>query len=170
MRRAFIVCFLANVVLALVSWLILPERVAIHFGSGGLPNNWASSHENSLIMLGINSVLFFSLYFSPRLTLMFPAKWINLPHKAYWLAPEHRTRTAEKIAAQMHRFGVAIFLFLFATGLLTIQANLSDPVCLNEPLAMSFLAAFLVYTVVWCVQFFRSFRIPGGQHAGVGAE
>jgi uncharacterized membrane protein len=159
MRRTFVVCFLANVVLALVSWILLPARVAIHFGPGGLPNNWASSHVNSLIFLGVNVVLFFSLYFSPRLVLMFPAKWINLPHKDYWLAPEQRPRTAEKIAAQMHRFGVAIFLFLFATGLLTIQANLSDPVRLNEPLAMSLLAAFLVYTVVWCVRFFRSYRI-----------
>jgi uncharacterized membrane protein len=160
MRLAFIVCFIANMVLALVSWLILPERVAIHFGSGGLPNNWASSPVNSLILLGMHLVLFFSLYFSPRLVLMFPAKWINLPHKNYWLAPEHRTRTAGKVSVQMHQFGVAIFLLLLATGLLVIHANLSDPVRLNEPLALSFLAAFVVYTVVWCVRFFRSFRLP----------
>jgi len=159
-RAAFIVSFAANVILALISLVILPPRIAIHFGPGGMPDNWAPNHANSLIFLGLHTVLFFSLYFSPRLTLAFPAKWINLPNRAFWLGPEHRGQTAAKISALMHQFGVAVFLFLFATGLLTIQANLAEPVRLNEVLAFTFLFLFLIYCVLWCIGFFRSFRLP----------
>ena len=38
-RTAFILSYMANVLLALVSLAILPERVAIHFGWGGMPDN-----------------------------------------------------------------------------------------------------------------------------------
>jgi hypothetical protein len=60
----------------------------------------------------------------------------------------------------MCQFGTAIFLFLFVVQILTIQANLSVPVRLNERLLFTFLALFLGYTIVWCVVLFRSFRLP----------
>lgn len=155
MRIAFIVSFLANVVLALVSFVILPAKVAIHFGPGGMSNNWAPNHVNSLIFLGMDIVLFCCLYFSPHLTLVFPAKWINLPNKQFWLTPENQRRTVAKISALIYQFGVAIFLFLFVIGLLTIQANLANPVRLKESYFFPFLILFMVYAIVWCIEGFR---------------
>jgi hypothetical protein len=85
-RTVLFVCFLANVILAVVSLAVLPERVA-------------------------------------------------------------------------YQFGAAIFLFLLLTGLLTIHANLCDPVRLDERLFLPVLVLFLGYTVVWCIVFFRRFRL-----------
>lgn len=160
MRVTFIISFVANVVLALISLVILPAKVAIHFGPGGMPNNWVPSYVNSLIFLGMDIVLFVCLYFSPYLTFIFPPKWINLPNKQFWLAPENRRWTVAKISTLMYQFGVAIFLFLFVIGLLTIQANLMNPVRLKERYFFPFLTLFMVYSIVWCIVFFRSFRIP----------
>jgi len=160
MRVAFIVSFVANVILALVSIVVLPARVAIHFGSGGIPNNWAPNYVNSLIFLGMDIILFVCLYFSPHLTFIFPPKSINLPNKQFWLAPENRHRTVAKISALIYQFGVAIFLFLFVIGLLTIQANLTKPVRLKEHYFFLFLIPFLAYSIAWCIVFFKSFRIP----------
>jgi putative effector of murein hydrolase LrgA (UPF0299 family) len=55
MRAAFIASFLANVLLALLSLLVLPERVAIHFDLGGLPDSWASDLNSTLLMLTVQA-------------------------------------------------------------------------------------------------------------------
>jgi uncharacterized membrane protein len=160
MRTGFILVFIANVVLSLVSFVLLPSRVAIHFGIGGMADNWAPSYVSTLFFIGTNTFLFLSLYFTPRLVFMFPGKWINLPNKDYWLRMENKDRTVAMFSSLMWEFGTALFLFLFVAELLAIQANLSQPVKLNEKLLISALILFLLYTVYWCIKLFRSFRLP----------
>jgi hypothetical protein len=134
--------------------------VAIHFGLGGLANNWAPSYVNTLFFIGTNIFLFVSLYFTPRLVFMFPGKWINLPNKGYWLRVENKARTVAMFSSLMWEFGIALFLFLFVVEMLAIKANLSQPVKLNEKLLFSALILFLLYTAYWCIKLFRSFRLP----------
>jgi uncharacterized membrane protein len=160
MRAGFILVFIANVVLSFISFVLLPSRVAIHFGIGGMADNWAPSYINTLLFIGTNTFLFFSLYFTPRLVFMFPTKWINLPNKDYWLRFENKGRTVAMFSSLMWEFGTALFLFLFVVELLAIQANLSQPVKLNVKLLFLALILFLLYTVYWCIKLFRSFRLP----------
>jgi len=160
MRRVFILVFVANVVLSLFSLVLLPPRVAIHFGFGGMADNWAPSYVNTLFFIGTNIFLFLCLYFTPRLVFMFPSKWINLPNKDYWLRLENKPRTVEIFSSFMWKFGTALFLFLFIVELLAIQANLSQPVKLNEKLFLSGLILFLLYTVYWCIKLLKGFRLP----------
>jgi hypothetical protein len=159
-RSAFIASFVANLVLAIVSTQVLPERVAIHFGAGGAANGWGSTTANALLMAGVDLLLFCSIYFSPWLIERIPARWISLPNRDYWLTPENKERAVEIIREMMWQFGTALFLFLFFTGLLTISANLSQPVRLNEGLFLSGLVIFLVYTGYWMLALLRAFRIP----------
>lgn len=170
MRIAFGISFIANIALALVSLVVLPDRVAVHFGRGGFPNGWAPGTVHSLTTLGIYTFLFFALYFAPRLTSGIPAKWVNLPHKDFWLAPENRPRAEARIARLMFQFGTAVFLFLFVCNLLVLQANLADPVKLDERVLFPFLLLFLGYILVWGFQFYRSFRLPKGKVAASPAS
>jgi uncharacterized membrane protein len=160
MRNAFIASFLANLILALVSLVILPDQVAIHFGPGGTPDGWATNLASTLIMLGIHILVFCSLYFSPRLFTAVPSKWISLPNRDYWLRPEHRSEATARFSHHIWQFGSALFLFMFFAGLLTLKANLSDPVRLNERLFLIALVIFLAYTVYWTVALLRAFRVP----------
>jgi hypothetical protein len=63
-----------------------------------------------------------------------------------------------------------VFLFLLFAGLLTIRANRSDPVRLEEGLFLIGLVIFLAYTLYWVVGLVRAFRIqaapPGGSAHG----
>ena len=161
MQAAFILSFLANLVLSLISLAILPERFAIHFGSGGVPDGWASSSTNALMMLGMNTFLFLTFYLSPRIIDKVPARWISLPNRDYWLAPERRRRAVEMLSGYLWQFGTALFLFLFLVGLLSLRANLSDPVRLDEAALLIALGIFLGYTVLWMIALVRAFRIPG---------
>jgi hypothetical protein len=149
-----------NVILILVSSATLPDRVAIHFGQGGVPDGWAANLTNTLIMLGMHTFLFFSLYFSPRLLTSVPAKWISLPNRDYWLRPEHRSQAVAQFSRLMWQFGTALFLFMLFTGLLSLKANLSDPVRLDDVPLLVALVVFLAYTVYWMLSLLRAFRIP----------
>jgi hypothetical protein len=161
MRTLFIVSFLANVILALVSFLILPDQVAIHFAQGGIPDGWATNLASTLIMLGLHALMFCAIYFSPGLLTSLPAKWISLPNRDYWLRPEHCLQASEKFSRLMWQFGTALFLFMLFAGLLSLKANLSDPVRLNERPLYIVLVIFLIYTVYWVFILLRAFRVRG---------
>jgi hypothetical protein len=159
-RLTFIITFIANIVLIVISLIILPSRVAIHFGHYGMPDSWAPNHINALISLGLDTLLFCAMFYSPKLIFIFPKKWINLPHKDYWLTEENIPRTRSLVSSLMWEFGSALFIFLFIAGLFTIHANRSVPVRLNEKLFLVAFILFMVYTVYWCIKFFRAFRVP----------
>ncbi|WP_186343190.1 DUF1648 domain-containing protein [Allochromatium palmeri] len=160
MHLALYLSFFANLILALVSWAILPERVAIHFGAGGVPDDWGSSLAMTGLSVGLSLLLFGLLTRSADLVRRVPARWINLPNRAYWLAPERREATAVRLHERLQAFGTALFGLLFVAGLLTLEANLSDPVRLDEPLFLVALGSFLIYTLYWTWSLTRAFRVP----------
>jgi hypothetical protein len=166
MRNVFIAAYLANLMLSLASLAILPDRVAIHFGAGGAPDGWASSLTHTLLMLGVDTLVFGALYFAPRLISTVPGKWVNLPNRDFWLSPQRRPLALEKLQHHLWRFGTAVFLFLLVAGLLTIRANRADPVRLEEGLFLTALVIFLAYTLYWVVALVRAFRVPAAPPGG----
>jgi uncharacterized membrane protein len=160
MRRAFLTIFVLTLLFNILSYAILPDEVAIHFGRGGRPDSWAPKEINCLIFLGIDILLFFMFWYSPVLVIKTPAKWVNLPNKSFWLAEENKPIAKQKLESLMSEFGIAMFVFFFFISILTLDANLSNPVKLNESMFLLELAIFLVYTVYWCIKLYRSFRVP----------
>ena len=160
MRNFFKLTFASNIILTVVSYFLLPSRIAMHFGIGGYPDSWCLKHTYILTFFALDVPLFLLIYFMPFLIFKCPANILNLPKKTFWLKEENRPRLKEKTDSVMSEFGVALFAFIFVTKLLTLDANQSDPVRLNERVFLSALIIFLIYTVYWCVKFFRAFRIP----------
>ena len=162
MRTIFCVVFAANVLLWLVSLVVLPDEVAVHFGRGGAPDSWASKEWNALVFVLLETPLFLLLWYGPSLPLGLPPRFVSVPNKEYWLRGENQPAFKKKMQHLMARFGTAFFLFFFCIGVLTVQANLSQPVRLNEQAFFPVLVLFLVYTVVWSIGLIRSFRVPDG--------
>lgn len=160
MRTAFILTFLANLILLVVSVGISPERVAIHFGSGGDPDNWASSTINALIMAGVHAFVFVSLFFSAKLTRIFLRKYINIPNKSYWIQDENWGEAETMLTKEMYLFGTVIFVFMFIVALLALQANLSTPVKFREDLFWWPFGFFMAFTVYWTIRLMTRFRVP----------
>ena len=160
MRIAFILTFAANLLLIAVSYASSPERVAIHFGSGGNPDNWAPSHINALLMAGVHTLVFVSLFFSTKLTRIFPRKYVNIPNKSCWMRDENWSRAESILTKEMYIFGTAIFVFMFIVGLLALQANLSTPVKFQEDLFWWPFGLFMIFTVYWTIRLRRRFKIP----------
>lgn len=160
MRTVFTLSYLANLALAVASYLILPERVATHFGAGGVPNNWGTSHMNSMIMTAVVSLLFTVLLFTPFMVRKLPAKLVSIPNSSYWLNDDNITVAISKISCSIYSFGICIMVFLFAVSLLALDANLSEPVQLNMKLFTPFWGIFMLYSVSWVINFLLKFRLP----------
>ena len=153
--------FLLVVLFNLFSWFILPDSVAIHFGRGGAPDNWASKGTHILIFTGLMAVLYAGFALSPRLLEGVPSKYINLPNKDFWLRDENRPGAIRRMAGLMYGFGIATGLLMLGASVVSVAANLSDPVRLNEVIFLVMFISYLVYTVLWLVRIFTAFRVPG---------
>jgi hypothetical protein len=159
-KPVFIVLFAANVGLSVVSYFVLPDRVASHFGAAGRPNGWMSNAALTATMVGTHTLLFVVFLYSSRLLRVCPPSLVSLPNRDFWLSPENRPRVEGILDRLMAEYGVVMFLFMLLVGALVLQANLAEPVRLNERPLLYGLGALLAYTVYWCVKCFRSFRRP----------
>lgn len=166
MRGLLIVIVAIHVALAVMSFFLLPERVAVHFGPGGIPDSWASRETNALVMMAVELPLFVLILISPSAVLRLPARWINLPNKKYWLREENRPAAAARLQIMMYEFAIVLFTFLLFVQFLVWAAHGQDPVRLDEKLMLKGLVLFLIYTAWWCVRMFRRFRLPGTERHG----
>jgi uncharacterized membrane protein len=163
MHKALIVAFVANLILMAVSLAVLPDQVAIHFGGGGLPDSWASKEFNAAVFLVLEAPFFLMFYFASRMTLGISKKFLNVPNKDYWLQEGNQTRFQKIFGRFMAEFGVAIFIFFFCISLLALQANLSDPVKLDEKVFLIVFVSYILYTLGWLVRLVQGLRIPAKQ-------
>jgi serine/threonine-protein kinase len=135
----------------------LPEQVASHFSGGGAPDGWMSRGAYLWTMAGLAAGLSGVLVGAFYACRFFPQSMINLPQKAYWLAPERRADTFDAL----FRAGVwlAVFhsVFLLAVHLLVVAANAAQPVRLSS-LIWALLGGFLAVIAVWGCLLVRRFK------------
>ena len=152
--------FLLVVLFNLFSYFILPDNVAIHFSRGGAPDSWASSGTHILIFTVLMAVLYGSFALAPKLLDGVKAKYISLPNRDFWLLDENRPEAIRRMAGLMYTFGTATGLLMLGALILTVAANLSDPVRLNEGIFLVMFISYLAYTAWWLVRIFTAFRVP----------
>lgn len=143
--------YLAFAVLIVASAPGLPDRVATHFGLNGAPDGWMSRPGflgfSLAFPLGLSFVIAGSLY----LTRFLPESSINLPNKEYWLAPERRAETFDRLFALGLELACLTMLLMIGVHALLIRANLSPPPQISPLAAISLVAAYLigVLAIVW---------------------
>lgn len=139
----------------------LPQRIAVHFGYDGTPNGWAPKDGllwTTLIVLAILSVTTMGI---PRLVTAVSGDRMNLPHRAYWLAPKRRKQTMGFIEAQGIWFGCGVLLLLYTAFQLAVNANLSPDKRFNFHTMWNALGVFFFVAVVWMLHFVQHFyRVP----------
>ncbi len=160
MRKVFVVAFLVNVALAVVTTMMMPERVAIHYGPGGVPDSWAPSVVNGGIFVAVSAGLFLLIGGIPWIVKVTPANLLNIPHREYWTREEHRDEMVVKLSSLVAEFGVAMLAFMAWVQVLTTAANFNEPVRLDEGLSYSGLVALFVFVIVWIFRTYRAFRVP----------
>src|SRR5438105_4325656 len=92
---ALVICWLALMRIVLDSASRLPQRVATHFGMNGIPNGWMT--RNGYVQFTVASSIGVSIFILLVFALIrfFPPRYVNIPHREYWLAPGRRAGTQE---------------------------------------------------------------------------
>lgn len=164
--------FTASVVLYAVVWVVafvlLPERVPLHFGGSGAPDRWGGRTE-ALVTFAILGVAMGSLLGGVALARL-PIQLVNVPHKEWWTATEERTaRLRAMIRDDGLRLGAATMLLLSALLLLTVRAARLDEPRLDAA-AWVVIALYLAWVLGFVWRTLRGRYQPGesGEHGEPG--
>ncbi len=137
----------------------LPARVATHFGAGGQPNGWMSRDNHTIGQVGISLFiggLFFALTFYLARV---PDRFVNLPHRDYWLAPKRRDETFAWIGSMLFWLGALLQGFLAYVFHEIWRANLITPPALRLNSLWLQLSLFIITVGLVITLLFR-FRQP----------
>lgn len=142
-----------------VSYPRLPDTVASHWGIDNRPNGWMSKGAFAATFAGTLALTGGLLMAVILLMRRMPAKWINLPHKDYWLAPERREATWAFLSAWLLVFNAAVLAFLAAILHLSLRANLDGTQMLSR-VTDPMIVIFFAFTGIWTVRLLIRFRKP----------
>jgi uncharacterized membrane protein len=138
----------------------LPDMVATHFGPSGEVNGSLPRSYYVRFMVIFAVVLPLGLNLLVSRVLKLPNTRINIPHREYWLAPERRAETVERLRSHMRFFGVMLAAFLCYVHWRVVLANRLSPPALDNVKFAYGLATFMSALVVWIVALRRAFRPP----------
>jgi len=140
---------------AIYHYLILPQRVATHFGFSGEPDAWGPKTVVFLWYLIISAVLAWLFVAVNRALKPGNLTWLNIPDKNYWLAPERIYATLKYVRSGMLLFGSGTLLFMLVFFNQSFQVSLGNSSKLDHPLTT--LVAYLLFCVLWIAAFYRRF-------------
>ncbi len=138
----------------------LPRRVASHFSADGHANGWSDKNSFFIVwgavFLGLSGLLALLIAFLEKI----PLRWINLPNKEYWLAPERAGKTFALVRKYFGVLNLATVLFLATLFHLTLEANLLPEPVLGSEFWLIFILYFLgmIALSLYFITYFN--RIP----------
>jgi uncharacterized membrane protein len=135
----------------------LPEQVASHFGLTGEAND-SMSREGWTFFLSLAGVALGGLFAVLAMLLpFFPDRFVNLPDRQYWLAPERRRQTLGRISGTMLWSACLMILFLAGIYYLTIRANRLSPPRLEAVPFVIVIGGFLLAEVALVIRLILHF-------------
>jgi hypothetical protein len=150
----------AALAFVLLSGNALPPQVASHFRAGGGADGYMPRSLYLALMAGLTTGLPMLIVFLQGLVRFIPLKFINLPHRDYWLAPARRNATIDFIARQGVSFGGLLAAFLGFVHGLVVLANQRQPPHFSVSLLVAGLVAFLAIIAFFIGKAFMHFRRP----------
>jgi uncharacterized membrane protein len=127
---------------------LLPDTIAVHFGSDGEPNGWSAKTEFAIVY-GVIEAFFvlFGIAFAVLLERI-PHAFVNIPNREYWFSPERRAETLEFLRNKLLWIQVSTLAFLIVIAQLVFRENLggSSP---RLPGSFWYVLAAFVAVMVW---------------------
>ena len=159
-RIFFILVILFCAVAMARLWRIMPEQMAAHFNIQGNPDRFVPKIQFFLTQIRIMLVVFLVSLPIQALFLVVPPNIVNMPNREYWLAPERRAKTMERIGD----FGSTMFAIILSTIQAAFEisayANLHTPIVFNARLMGLVLVISSGAILLMLIGLILSFRLP----------
>lgn len=137
----------------------LSERIATHFCAGGNPNGWMTRTGFVFFEVALVGFMVAVMIGAALLARVLPGRFINIPNRDYWLAPERRHEAASRLLGHMLWLACwAVALFVAVNHLVFAANRVEGCPRLSEKAFIVLLAAALVGLVVWIARMFVLFR------------
>jgi hypothetical protein len=138
----------------------LPDVVASHFRADGAADGFMSRAPFVALMLAVVVFVPALLHSLGRLTARIPVRFVNLPNKHHWLAPERREETLKSLGRFGTWLGYATLALLCAIHWLVVRANALQPPRLEHAPLVALVAVYLVVMFIAVVAMLgRFFRV-----------
>ena len=142
---------------------LLPERLAVHFGSSGEPDGWSSKGE-FMVLFGAMEAFFVLFGVGLALALdRIPVALINVRHKDYWFSPERQEESLEFMKNQILWMETATLGFFVAMAQFIFRGNLGDAPPRLPGDFWYVLIAFVAVILWFSVRIIRRFLRPREQ-------
>jgi uncharacterized membrane protein len=157
------IVFYLFIVLALISfgqiiyfYNILPASIASRFNRDGMPTLWFAKKvfiliHAGLVLLTSGFFLFVGLFLE-----RIPAKFLNIPNKDHWMAPDRKQQTFNDFLKFLYLYANMTLVFFFMTFQHIYKVNLNG---FKDPEGDTFYLTLLFVSAsgILAVAFFRRF-------------
>ncbi len=160
-RVAFVVLLVVVTAIIVATTASLPDRVATHFGAGGVANGFMSRDGYLLFMLIFTIAI---PLFVVAVTGLLPGiarNPRNIKHYDYWFAPARRAESSARLLNHACLLGCLMVLFFGGIHGALMVANTASPPGLPETAFFIMLAAFFIGIALWIFFMRRLFARPG---------
>ncbi len=141
-------------------WFVTPAVMAAHFNIVGLPDRFVSKAAFFGFQIEIEVITTAVAVVSRILLVILPVEFINMPNRNYWLSPDRRTATVERLGSFLDSLFSVIMLATLAGFELAVAANLRTPIFFDARLMGLAIAGMTVFAILSLVWLIWSFRIP----------
>ncbi len=153
MRSLFFVAWLLELALTAASWWWLPEQV-------GDPGKTMGRTGFVLLMLALSVLVPWQCVDGAAwMARRFPSA-MNLPNKAYWLAPERREATVVRLREAMAPLGLLLVVHFAGLQLFMLQRSGVAAIALPQPFWLAGAGLLALLLVAWVIQLHRRFALP----------
>lgn len=156
---AFFILLVLATSFVLMSSANLPSQMASHFNEAGTADGFMSKERYTCVMLSVVAGVPCLLALTPFVISKLPTSLVNIPHRAYWLAPENRAATLKTFHVFMRELACFHLIFLSYLHWLVIQANEQQPPAMSAPDLYLGFFIFLLLIGIWSVLLLRQFQL-----------
>lgn len=141
-------------------WFLSPDVMAAHFNLQGNPDRFVPRFEFFTYQVQTVLMVIAASLVLQVLPWILPVQWINMRNREYWLSPERRTATMDRLSSFGAALSAAILLVIQVGFELAMSASLHMPITFAAQVMISVLAGFFILSLVLLFWLVRSFRFP----------
>ncbi|HUF02660.1 MAG TPA: DUF1648 domain-containing protein [Aridibacter sp.] len=141
---------------------VMPDVMAVHFGSAGVPDGFSSQETFFAVAFGMIALNVTVFGFGPWIVQRKRIRRLSLPNSGRWLAPGNIDEFYFFFREKMAWFGIVNLVFGSIVSQLVFNANSVPEPRLDGFSFFVLLTAYFVFVIIWLFAFFRKLSADRG--------